>query len=421
MMDPPQPDLPRSRRLRTRMPGLVWAVPLAALLVVGYLGIHAWAERGVIVTVTFRSAADARPHDTKVLYQGVEAGELIKILPNEDGRRLDFKLRLIPAAKPGLNTNARFWLIGGSPNLSDISSLKSLVSGVAIGYAPGDGGEPTRTFEGLEEAPLVLPGDKGTRYRLSARTLGSIHRGSVVLFHGQGVGRVVEEKFKGEAGFELETFIFQPYDALIKPETRFWRLTPLRLSLAGGGLNASLAPFSALLGGGIDLELPAADADSTQSPAESEFTLYPSRDAARAGLSGPSVRYDFIFDGTAGSLDESAGVTLLGFQIGEVEKVRLSFDGKTGQPLSRVTASLYPARLELPVTATASTEELRSAMDAKLRKMLHLGYRARLEQSPPCRSRALRPRILPRARIRASLPWRAEAASRRSPHRRIRF
>lgn len=383
MMETPEPDIPHPQRRITRMPGLVWAVPLAAFIIVGYLGVHAWAERGVIVTVTFRSAADARPHDTKVLYQGVEAGELIKILPNEDGRRLDFKLRLIPAAKPGLNTNARFWLIGGSPNFSDISSLKSLVSGVAIGYAPGDGGEPTSTFEGLEEAPLVLPGDKGTRYRLSAHTLGSIHRGSIVLFHGQGVGKVVEQKFKGEAGFDLEIFIFQPYDLLIKPDTRFWRLTPLRLSLSGGGLNASLAPFSALLAGGIDLELPAADKEGTQSPAESEFTLYPSRDTARAGLSGPSVLYDFIFDGAAGSLDESAGVTLLGFQIGAVEKARLVFDAKTGQPLTQVTASLYPARLDLPATATASTQELRSAMDTKLRKLVHLGYRARLQQSPP--------------------------------------
>jgi paraquat-inducible protein B len=383
MTETPEPDLPHPQRRMTRMPGLVWAVPLAALIVVGYLGIHAWAERGVIVTVTFRRAADARPHDTKVLYQGVEAGELIKILPNDDGRRLDFKLRLIPAAKPGLNTNARFWLIGGSPNLSDISSLKSLVSGVAIGYAPGDGGTPTDTFEGLETAPLVLPGDKGTGYRLSARTLGSIREGSIILFHGQEVGKVVKETFAGEAGFVLEVFIFQPYDSLIKPHTRFWRLTPLRFSLSGGGLNASLAPFSTLLAGGIALDPPAADTESAQSPAASEFTLYPSRDAARAGLSGPGVPYDFIFDGTAGTLDEEAGVTLLGFQIGEVEKARLIFDAKTGQPRTQVTALLYPAHLELPVTAMSSMDELRSATDAKLRKLLHLGYRARLEQSPP--------------------------------------
>ena len=40
-----------------RWPGLVWAVPLAALLIVGYLGLRAFAQRGVTVVVTFSSAA----------------------------------------------------------------------------------------------------------------------------------------------------------------------------------------------------------------------------------------------------------------------------------------------------------------------------------------------------------------------------
>ena len=97
---------------------LVWAAPLAALLVVAYLGVHAWMRRGEVITITFKRAADAKPGDTKVWYQGVEAGHLLKIVPNKDGRRLDFLVRLVPEAKPGLNTNARFWLIGASPNLS---------------------------------------------------------------------------------------------------------------------------------------------------------------------------------------------------------------------------------------------------------------------------------------------------------------
>lgn len=256
------------------------------------------------------------------------------------------------------------------------------MSGVAIGYAPGEGGEPASTFDGLETAPIVLPGDKGTHYRLIARTLGSIREGSILLFHGLEVSKVVEKTFKGEAGFELDVFIFQPYDSLIKSQTRFWRSSPLRFSLNGGGLNASLAPFSTFLSGGIGLD-PPAETEGAQSPADSQFSLYPSREAARAGLSGPSVPYDFIFDGTAGTLDEDSGVTLLGFQIGEVEKARLIFDDKTGKPRTRVTALLYPAHLDLPVTATASTQALRSATDAKLHKLLRLGYRARLEQSPP--------------------------------------
>jgi paraquat-inducible protein B len=196
-------DVPLTGRRRTVWPNLVWGIPLAALLIVGYLGVRALFNRGEVVTVTFSRAAGAKPGMTKVLYQGIEAGQLVKIEPNADGRRLDFRLRLVPAAKSGLNTNARFWLIGANPNLSDLSSLKAVVSGIAIGYAPGEGGEPADRFEGLDQAPLILPGDKGTRYALRAHALNSIHEGSIVLFHGQAIGKVIEIRFDGDHGFRL--------------------------------------------------------------------------------------------------------------------------------------------------------------------------------------------------------------------------
>ncbi len=376
------PALPATRRSRTHWPGLVWAVPIAALLVVGYLAIHAWARRGEVVTVTFKRAAGAQPGETKVLYQGVEAGHLLKIVPNEDGHRLDFKLRLVPEAKAGLNSNARFWLIGASPNLTDLSSLRAVVSGVAIGYAPGEGGTPQTTFDGLDKAPTVLPGDRGTRFVLESRTLGPIREGSGLLFHGQPIGKVTDVKFDGESGFELEVFVFEPYDALIRPGTRFWKMSPLRLSLAGGGLNASLAPASTLLSGGIDVEVSVADSAlaTSRSPADARFTLYANRNAAREGLSGPTVRYEFAFTGAAGDLDEDAAVTLLGFQIGEVETARLSYDARTGKPFTTVTARLYPRKLDLHAPAHGS--DWREPTDRKIRQLLHFGYRARLQQTP---------------------------------------
>lgn len=380
-MPPDSDSLPVTGRRHTHWPGLVWAVPLAALFFVAYLGIHAWMRRGEVITVTFTRAADAKAGDTKVLYQGVEAGHLLKIVPNIDGHRLDFQLRLVPEARAGLNSNARFWLIGASPNLADLSSLKAVLSGVAIGFAPGEGGTPQTTFEGLDKAPAVLPGDRGTRYRLESHTLGPIREGSGLLFHGQAIGRVTDVRFDGEAGFELEVFVFQPYDALIKPGTRFWKMSPFRLSLAGGGLNASLAPASTLLSGGIDVEVPAADSKSTapQSPADSRFTLYSNRNAARQGLAGATVRYDFAFEGGTGDLDEDAAVTLLGFQIGEVESARLTYDGETGKPYTAVTALIYPQQLALTASAAG---DWRRVTDAKVAQLLKYGYRARLEQTP---------------------------------------
>jgi paraquat-inducible protein B len=378
-------DVPQTGRRRTIWPNLIWGIPLLALLIVGYLGVKALFNRGEVVTVTFSRAAGAKPGMTKVLYQGIEAGQLIKIEPNEDGRRLDFLLRLVPAAKSGLNTNARFWLIGANPNFSDLSSLKAVVSGIAIGYAPGEGGDPADRFEGLEQAPLILPGDKGTRYSLRAHALNSIHEGSIILFHGQAIGKVIEIQFDGNHGFRLQAFVNQPYDSLIRPGARFWKISPLRLSFAGGGITANLAPLSTLLAGGIDLEVDSTNLSDPQSPAETEFNLYSSHNAARQGLSGPTVRYEFAFDGDAGVLDETSAVTLLGFQIGEVESTRLAYSERTGAPYGIATAVLYPQQMRLKTGASAQStaDDWRAATDTALTRLIHLGYRARLQQSPP--------------------------------------
>jgi paraquat-inducible protein B len=380
-----QTNAPQAGRRRTIWPNLVWGIPLAALVIVGYLGVRALFNRGEVVTVTFTRAAGAKAGVTKVLYQGVEAGELTKIEPNADGRRLDFHLRLVPAAKSGLNTNARFWLIGANPNFSDLSSLEAVVSGIAIGYAPGEGGEPEDQFEGLDQAPLILPGDKGTRYLLGAHALNSIHEGSILLFHGQAIGKIVGIRFNPDKGFRLQAFINQPYDSLIRRGARFWKISPLRLSFAGGGITANLAPLSTLLAGGIDLEVDTTTASDPRSPADTEFPLYSSHNAARQGLSGPTVRYEFAFDGEAGVLDETSAVTLLGYQIGEVESTRLAYNERTGAPYGIATAVLYPQQMHVnPGAGARSTpDDWRAPTDAALTRLIHLGYRARLQQSPP--------------------------------------
>ncbi len=382
MSDPPDvKGLPHAGRHKSLLPGLIWAMPLAAFIIVLYLAIQWVAERGEVVTVTFARAGGARAGETKVMYQGVQAGHVIAIVPNKDGRRLDFKLRLVPEARPGLNTNARFYLIGASPTL-DLNSLRAVVAGVAIGYAPGSGGTATDHFEGSDKAPAVLPGDRGTRYLLNASTLGSVREGSVLLYHGQAIGKVSEVRFTPQGQFRLEVFVFEPYDALIRAGDRFWKISPLRLSFAGGGVNVNLAPFSAILAGGIELDTEMTDSTSARSRAESEFPLYASLNDARQGLSGPWVRYAFALT-SAGDLEEGAAVTLLGFQVGKVETTRLAYDPRRGTPYTAVTALIYPGQLDPGGPAAATDTERQSATDTKLRSLIRAGYRARLERTPP--------------------------------------
>ncbi|HTV95125.1 MAG TPA: hypothetical protein VME42_03965 [Steroidobacteraceae bacterium] len=382
MNEPPQPqEPPECKRRGTVWPNVVWSVPLAALLVVIYLAVQALAHRGEIVTVTFRRAAGAQAGETKVYYQGAVAGRLIKIVPNKDGQRIDFRLRLVPEAKSGLNTNARFWLIGASPNFADLSSLKAVLSGVEIGYAPGRGGTPTTHFEGLDHAPIILPGDKGTPYVLAASDVGSVRDGSVLLFHGKAIGRVTGIQFEGEQGFRLGIFVFRPYDSLVKTGARFWKASPLRLSFAAGGIHAQLAPLGTILSGGIELGDEEEIADAPQSKPATEFILYDSRSAARAALSGPTVPYQIAFHQAAGGLEEDAPVTLLGFQIGAVTSTRLAYDPLSGEPYTLVTVLLYPRRMDL-TAAPAAAEDWRSRTDAALERLLRLGFRAELRTTP---------------------------------------
>jgi paraquat-inducible protein B len=92
------------------------------------------------------------------------------------------------------------------------------------------------------------------------------------------------------------------------------------------------------------------------------------------------LRYDFEFDSSAGTLEEEGAVTLLGFEVGEVESAQLKYDERTGKPFTLVTALLYPQRLD--VTLRGSNGDWRSATDARLRDLIRDGYRARLQRTP---------------------------------------
>ncbi|WP_174300562.1 intermembrane transport protein PqiB [Caulobacter sp. S45] len=376
---------PTATARRTRWPGLVWALPLAALLIVAYLGLRALSDRGVDIVVTFASAAGARTGDTKVIYQGIEAGRVTRINLNRDGKRVDMTLRLIPRARAVLNSNTRFWMIGAKPSLTDIDSVKAALAGVTIGMAPGQGGQPQRRFNGLDQPPLIEPGAKGSAYTLVAHVLGSVRTGSALLYHGQEIGKVTSAKFTGLDAFNLGLFVYQPYDALVRPGAQFWTSSPLQVSLNGAGFSTSFAPADTVLTGAVDFDLPDSAEHMHPSPAGSTFVLYKTQGDAQQGLEGPQMLYSLYFKGAAGDLGNGSVIKLLGFVVGSVHDVELRFDPRDGQPYTAVTAAIYPRKLGLPDPAPGrnDSDAWRDATDGRLNHLLSLGYRARLTQSPP--------------------------------------
>ena len=380
-----QDSRPRDRR-RTqatakhgRWPGLVWAVPLAALILVGYLGLQALAQRGVNVVVTFSSSAGARVGDTQVVYKGVTVGHVVRITISPDGKHVDMTLRLTPRARPVLRDTAKFWLIGAQPSLTDFSSLKAAVAGVTIGISPGTG-EPRRRFIGLDRPPPVPPDTPGAFYVLHGQQIGQTQMAAGVFYHGLEVGRVTSIGVEGPQSFRLGVFIQAPYDRLVRADTQFFLANAVDVNLSGSSISAQLGPGNSALAGGIEFDTPQTASGEPQSPGGSSFNYY--ADAAHAANAprGPKVIYDVTFSGVGGALAAGAPLKLAGFSVGEVLERRLSV--VTGAPVTRATLEIEPLKL-LDGYTPPPDGDWRKLTDATLSSLFKGGYRVVLTQEPP--------------------------------------
>ena len=373
--------LPEARSIRSRWPGLVWAVPLAALIIVAYLGVRALTRHGVDVTVTFGYAEGVTPGNTKVLVSGVEAGEVSKVRVTPDGHHVEVTLRLDPREKAALNSNTKFWLIGENPTLTDIQSIRAAVAGVIIAMAPGTGGTPMRSFQGLDSPPIVPPDAKGTSYFVTSKS-GSIQPGAAVSYHGLAIGKVVDNTLVGFDHFRMQMFINAPYDQLIKPGAEFWAGSPLKFSLSGASISAGLSSPAAVLQGSIQFELPHDARPGPPMPAGATFILYDDQQTAQQGPAGPEIAYRMILNGAAGDLAPDSAVTMLGYKIGRVRDAKLMF-APGGKPYTDATIAIYPRRIDIDLPDATAHDAWRAATDRAVSRLLAQGYRIHMVQSPP--------------------------------------
>ncbi len=376
--------LPRASVKLAIWPGVVWAIPIAALLIVGYLGLRAFANQGFDVTVTFPSAAGARPGDTKVVYKGIEVGHVTRVSLNRDAHRVDVRLHLDNTLKPVIGSTTKFWLVGANPSFSDLNSLKAAVSGLSIGVAPGPGAKSHR-FVGLDQDPIIDPGTPGRSFWLDINMVATVRRGAGITYHGDEVGKVMEVTPTGPRSFRAQIFLRAPFDQYLKPSSYFWQANPVQISLGSDGLTGQFNP-NAAFSGGIAFDTPVDDMDEPASPTGAHYDLFSSQSSAQQGADGPPVFYNTVFTGAAGALQVGAPVLLKGSRVGFVESVGLIFDPDTAAVTNPVVFAIYPQRLHVKGTdarTLATEQDWRPVADRAMSSLVRHGYRPNISQDPP--------------------------------------
>jgi paraquat-inducible protein B len=137
---------------RSRWPGWIWAVPIAAVAIVLWLLLRSISSRGIDVTVVYNDAAGMQPGDTRVMYHGLQVGKVASVALASDDWHVIAHLDIDRQLAPKINTGTRFVLEGAHPSLSDISSLRALIAGPTIVMVPGPG-KPATRFIGTEGGP----------------------------------------------------------------------------------------------------------------------------------------------------------------------------------------------------------------------------------------------------------------------------
>lgn len=172
-------------------PGWIWAVPLAVLIVVGWLGARAIFAGTEDVTIRFDDAHGVQKNNTNVEYRGTKIGQVTGISLSERGDASEVSASIDRSAAKFLRSGTRFWLRGATPDLNDPSSLSGLLSGPTIVMEPGPGPKQTH-FSGFAQKPISPnAGAPAVLYEIPLGEALTVKPGDPVTFHGMRVGEVI--------------------------------------------------------------------------------------------------------------------------------------------------------------------------------------------------------------------------------------
>ncbi|WP_330924434.1 intermembrane transport protein PqiB [Candidatus Sororendozoicomonas aggregata] len=300
----------------------VWLLPIAALLIVAWLGWHSYQSRGVDIQIQFDSGKGLKPGKTQVMHNGLEVGRVKSLLPSNDMRSVNAIVSIQPQYKQYLTEQSQFWLIKPQITMAGISGLDTLVSGNYIAFAPSAKGAETRHFQALKKVPAQGETSGGLQLNLKAQELGSINEGSPVYFRRFQVGEVTRYSLSPDGQFvDIELFIEKPFVSLIKKNTRFWNASGINVTGSLYSVNVRTQSLLSIIKGGIAFYTPEWENAGEAAVNGDEFLLYTDYEQAEAGI---PIAIEFPVNVALGKANTD--IFFHGFKIGRVQAVDISED-----------------------------------------------------------------------------------------------
>ena len=272
------------------------------------------------VQITFRNGLGLQAGQTEVRHLGIPVGYVESVHLNAGTQSVETVVRFQPKFEHLHTAGTVFTLIRPQLSLEGVSGLETLVTGVYIDCVPGPEGESITEFAGRTHGPdgwmTVQSDDDTLPLILSAPTLPALGEGAPVFYRGLVAGHVTDSGLDADGQPVLHVRIRSEFAPVVRENTRFWAVPATSIEAGPGVLKLDLAGLQTLVQGALAFDVfgqPAA-----ASKPESRFTVFPTKDAARAV--SPPIR--IRFDNGQGLLAGRTQVRHLGVPVGLVESVQ---------------------------------------------------------------------------------------------------
>lgn len=358
----------------SRGPSIIWIVPMVTLIVGAWLVVRTLSDQAPTATIAFPTAEGIEAGKTPIKYKNVDIGLVEEIQFAENYESVVLSVELNEGLDDFLRRNTRFWVVRPQLSVRGVSGLNTLISGAYIEIDPGPGA-PQKHFIGLEEMPLIRTDDAGTRITLIADELGSLGRGSPIYYQGILAGETLGfELANDNESVYVHAFVRDPYDQLLKGNSRFWNVSGIDLEMGADGVQLKTASVASLLFGGIAFDTPETREQTVADVSDLVYTLHPGFSAIEERAYTRRIQFVMYFTGSVRGLNPGAPVEFRGIRIGEVIDIRMEFDADDLSFRIPVVVELEPDRITSQGGETLSPEQtIATLVDKGLRARLQTG------------------------------------------------
>lgn len=270
-----------------------------------------------------------------IYYNDIQIGQILKRELQLD--KVTFQAIIFPPYRHLVTADSKFIAISNLDVNLGLDGLRVqagspsdwLKGGVRI--LAGKSGEPKKSYplyKDLDSAENgIITAEKTATLTLSAKEVGGIDKGSVVLYRNFQIGEILKITPKKEH-FDVALFIEPAYRHLLTEKSRFWIEPATQVDISPNGLSVQAAPLMRTLKGAISLD---------NKGAKNDKILHSSYQKANAGKT-----YINLTAKDGSKLNQGMPIKYMGLKIGNVESLTLDNANKQIKVRAFIEGEYYP-------------------------------------------------------------------------------